>query len=114
MAYDMESLRVLDGKQEQARQAWAMAKPYMQALEVIVKGRVSTGFFEHVNTGVMAELGGDAAKARESYKAALDSIDGDPNIAQLTGPERDSWKATRAKIETHFSRVSGRLQEAKG
>lgn len=113
-AYDMESLHVLDGKREQARQAWAMARPYMQALDVIVKGRGATGFFEHVNTGVMAELDGDAAKARESYKAALDSVDGDQRIAQLADPERNSWNATRAKIETHFNRVSERLQEAKG
>lgn len=113
-AYDFENLQVLEGKREQAQQAWAMAKPYMQALEVIVRGRGATGFFEHVNIGVMAELDGDVAKARDSYKAAIDSIDGDHHISQLEGPEKDFWKTTRAKIETHFNRASSQLQETHG
>ena len=108
-SYDIDNLRELPGMAEQAKVARETARPYMDALKVIVDGRGATGFFEHVNMGVKAELDGNLEVARANYSAALNSIDGDTHIPQLPAAERQTWGTTRSKVERHLARVNARM-----
>ena len=58
----------------------ALAKPYAEALEVLVKGKGDRHYEDYLGIGQFSELSGEYSRAKWFYEQVLDSLDSDKKV----------------------------------
>jgi len=99
--YDIDTLSLKHHSAIEKSELLNNVKPYIQALEVFVRGK-NIGNYENIVTiGLLAEIEANYPKAEEHYQEAIDSIQGDSHFKE----QHKNWKDLISKIQGHLNRI---------